>query len=76
MSKASQSSDIKTRFGRRVRELRKKKGYSQEALGFESGLDRTYISDIERGVRNLSLENIERIANALEVSISQMFKGL
>lgn len=64
------------RFGRRVRELRDTKGLSQEAFAEECGLDRTYISGIERGKRNVSLENIRVIAKALNVSLSRLFEGL
>ena len=60
--------DIQKKFGDKLRELRKQKGLSQEDLAFKSGLHRTYISDIERGSRNLSLKNIEKIANALGMS--------
>ena len=61
-------SDIRKKFGDKIRELRKQKGFSQERLAFKSGLHRTYISDIERGSRNVSLKNIEKIAKALGVS--------
>ena len=61
-------SDIQKKFGDKIRELRKQKGFSQEKLAFKSGLHRTYISDIERGSRNVSLKNIEKIAKALSVS--------
>ena len=60
--------DIQKKFGDKLRELRKQKGLSQEDLAFKSGLHRTYISDIERGSRNLSLKNIEKIAKALGMS--------
>jgi transcriptional regulator with XRE-family HTH domain len=68
--------DITARFGQRVRELRKAKGLSQEAFAAACGLDRTYISGIERGRRNVSLRNIEVVADALGVSISELMKGL
>jgi len=57
--------DIQKKFGDKLRELRKQKGLSQEGLALKSGLHRTYISDIERGSRNLSLKNIDKIAKAL-----------
>ncbi|MEX0781266.1 MAG: helix-turn-helix transcriptional regulator [Dehalococcoidia bacterium] len=57
--------DPRPAFGANVRRLRGAKGLSQEALAHESGLDRTYISGIERGVRNPSLLNICRLAGAL-----------
>ena len=48
-------------------------GISQEELAERAALHRTYVSDIERGTRNLSLESIERLAGALEVSVSALF---
>lgn len=60
-------------FGAKVRKLRTKIGLSQEKLGFKTRLDRTYISGIERGVRNPSIKNVEKIADALKVSISELF---
>ena len=62
------------RFGNRVRELRRKKGLSQESLALESGLDRSYVGGVERGERNISLENIERLAIALEVHPSLLLR--
>lgn len=60
-------------FGASVRAARLKRGISQEKLALDSGLDRTYISGIERGKRNPSVKNIGRIANALNVSVSDLF---
>ncbi|MBN2577742.1 MAG: helix-turn-helix transcriptional regulator [Pirellulales bacterium] len=68
--------NILERFGSRLRELRKARGLSQEALADKCRLDRTYISGIERGKRNVALCNIETISRALEVSISELTKGL
>jgi transcriptional regulator with XRE-family HTH domain len=68
--------DIVESFGQRVRQLRQDKGLSQEAFGGACGLDRTYISGIERGKRNVSLRNIEVIARALGISLSQLMEGL
>lgn len=70
------SGDVLTSFGRRVRELRLDRGFPQEAFAEKCGLDRTYISGIERGLRNVSLRNIEAIAKALGISISQLTSGL
>lgn len=68
--------DITLRFGERLRALREERGYSQEAFAYKAGLDRTYISGIERGKRNLAIRNIEKIAQALDVSMSDLVKGL
>jgi transcriptional regulator with XRE-family HTH domain len=68
--------EIKEKFGARIKELRKDLGISQSLLGEYSSLDRTYISDIESGKRNVSIENIEKLANALKVTLEQLFKDL
>jgi transcriptional regulator with XRE-family HTH domain len=60
-------------FGDAVRSARNKRGLSQESLALECGLDRTYISGIERGMRNPSLTNIFKLAAALEISPSELF---
>lgn len=52
--------------------LRGERGWSQEALAFEAGLHRTFVAHVERQVRNISLDNVERIAIALDVKISQL----
>ncbi len=59
-----------------MRELRQATGLSQEAFAERCGLDRTYISGIERGKRNVSLENLKVIAKALNVTLSRLFEGL
>ena len=69
----SEPDDLLAAFGERVRELRVALGLSQEELGFRSDLDRTYISDIERGKRNVSIININALARALDVEPSQLF---
>ncbi|HLO79242.1 MAG TPA: helix-turn-helix transcriptional regulator [Magnetospirillum sp.] len=53
-----------------VQRLRRQKGWSQEALAFESGLHRTYISGIERGVRNPTIEIVDQLAQTLDVPAS------
>jgi transcriptional regulator with XRE-family HTH domain len=69
-------SDILKRFGQRVRALREAQGFSQESFAIHCGLDRTYVGGIERGERNLALRNIEVIAKALGIPISELMKGL
>jgi len=66
-------SKIQKQFGDRVRELRLSKGLSQEELAFRVNIHRTYIGGIERGERNPSLKNIAAIANALGVTLSELF---
>lgn len=61
-------------FGKRVREIRKQKGYSQEELAYRSGLHRTYIGMIERAEKNITLNNIEKISNALKIKIKDLFQ--
>ncbi|MGD9642965.1 MAG: helix-turn-helix domain-containing protein [Elusimicrobiales bacterium] len=65
--------DIRKLYGERLKAFRKKKGLSQEDLGFKSSLHRTYISEVERGRRNISIVNIARIAKALDLSIKEFF---
>ena len=66
---------IQKTFGARVRDLRKEKDISQEALADLAGLDRSYIGGVERGERNISVGNIEKIAIALNVEIRVLFSN-
>jgi transcriptional regulator with XRE-family HTH domain len=66
--------DIKQKFGFAVRKFRIEQKMTQEELAERTGLHRTYISEVERGERNISLENIRKIACALNVYMSQLFK--
>lgn len=66
--------NILIEFGEKVHEFRKERGYSQEELAFRSGLHRTYIGMIERAEKNITLKNIEKIANGLEMNIYQFFQ--
>ena len=68
--------DIRKRFGRRLRELRESRGWSQEEFADIAGLHRTYVSAVERGVRNPTLSVLERLAKALELSFSDMMEGM
>jgi transcriptional regulator with XRE-family HTH domain len=67
--------EILVKFGERVREIRKAKGLSQEELAHKANLHRTYIGMIERGEKNITLVNIEKIAQALEIEIEDLLKG-
>ena len=68
------TSKIRKTFGKRVRTLRKSKGYSQESFVDAASLHRTYIGAIERDEQNVSLDNIERIAKALKIQIAELFE--
>jgi len=63
---------LQQKLGQKIKTLRNEAGLSQEKLGELTGLDRTYISDIERGKRNPSLKSLEKLAHALKVSISDL----
>jgi transcriptional regulator with XRE-family HTH domain len=66
--------DIKKKFGERVKNLRIEKGWSQEKLALTADLDRTYVPSIEKGERNVSITVIQKIADALSVDITDLFK--
>ncbi|WP_339756782.1 helix-turn-helix transcriptional regulator [Algoriphagus aquimarinus] len=66
--------DVKENFGLRIKEIRKLRGMSQEKLAVLSGLDRSYISGIEQGKRNASLEVIAKLAKVLEINIKELFE--
>jgi transcriptional regulator with XRE-family HTH domain len=68
--------DIRIRFGRAIRRVREEQQINQEEAAERCGLHRTYYSGVERGVRNVSLVNIERISKGLRISLSQLFSGL
>ncbi len=62
--------------GLRIRDLRKQRGFSQEAFAAACGLDRSYMGALERGERNVTLNSLRIIAKTLGVSLSELFKGL
>jgi transcriptional regulator with XRE-family HTH domain len=68
--------NIKEKIGNRIRQLRQEKHLSQEAFADLCELDRTYISSIEKGKRNVSIINLEKIANALNITLSTLFENL
>jgi transcriptional regulator with XRE-family HTH domain len=69
---ANALSDVLVRFGKRLRQIREKVGVSQEKLAEMAELHRTYVSSVERGKRNISLLNIDRLARALGVSLREL----
>lgn len=70
------SGDIRKRFGARLRQLRKKKGWTQVQLAEHLGLDRSYIADVERGNRNISLMNLDILAQGFGISLSRLLARL
>lgn len=66
--------DVKAEFGQQVRTLREARGWSQEHLAAVVGLDRSYVGGVERGERNISIENICKLAVSLETSPAVMFR--
>ncbi len=67
---------ILLRFGKRLKVLRERQGVSQEKFALSIGMDRTYYASVENGKRNISLENINKIANGFGVSLSELFFDL
>ncbi|MDD3119812.1 MAG: helix-turn-helix transcriptional regulator [Candidatus Gracilibacteria bacterium] len=68
--------DIKIKFGEKIRILRNERNLSQESLGFKAKLHRTYIGNVERGEKNLTLENIEKLSKALNITLNELFNDL
>jgi transcriptional regulator with XRE-family HTH domain len=68
--------DIRVRFGRRLRQLREKHGWTQVEFAEHLGLDRSYLADTERGNRNVSLVNLELIARGFGITLGKLLAGL
>ena len=68
--------DIKHKIGQRIKELRDKAEMSQKDLAYAADLDTSYIAGIENGLRNVSIVNIEKIANGLGVSLKELFNDV
>lgn len=67
---------ITKQFGQRIKELRNLKGISQEKFALSIEMDRTYYASVESGNRNISIINIQKIANGLDITLEELFKGL
>lgn len=74
--KTSNKNEYLVKLGLRIREERKLKGYSQESLALEAGIDRSYLGGVERGERNLSLLTLLKICDCLSCDIAKLTKGL
>lgn len=68
--------DIRKKFGKRLRALREERSWSQEEFADRAGLHRTYVSAVERGVRNPTLSVLERLAKALGVSMAELVQAI
>lgn len=67
---------IKETFGKQVRKLRTSAGISQDKFALAIGMDRTYLASVENGKRNISIENISKIAKGLNITLEELFKGV
>ena len=67
---------ITTKIGNKIRELRQQTGLSQEKFALKIGMDRTYFASVELGKRNIAIINLEKIANGLNITLSELFKDL
>lgn len=68
--------DIQKAFGLKVQQLRKETGMSQEKFALSIDMDRTYLASVEAGKRNISINNIKKIADGLNISISELFDNI
>jgi transcriptional regulator with XRE-family HTH domain len=68
--------EIKSKVGNKIKEIRQEINMSQKDLSYAADLDRSYIASVESGKRNISIVNLEKIAKALDVTLSELFKGI
>jgi transcriptional regulator with XRE-family HTH domain len=68
--------EVHKRLGRRIAEIRRKRGFSQEAFAHECGFHRSYMGAVERGEKNITLAMVEKLAKAFKMSLSELFKGV
>ena len=68
--------DVNKQLGKRIKYLRSLKKWSQEDLALEAGVNKNYLSDLERGERNPTVKILEKIAKALAISLEELFKGI
>jgi DNA-binding XRE family transcriptional regulator len=70
------STDICVRFGKRLRTLRKRQGWTQVYMAEHVGMDRSFISDLENGKKEICIRNLELLARAFEMTVSQLMTRL
>jgi transcriptional regulator with XRE-family HTH domain len=68
--------EVQKKLGRRIAELRRKRGFSQEGFAHECRFHRSYMGAVERGEKNITIQGVERIAKTLKISLSELFKGV
>lgn len=68
--------EVQKKLGKRIAELRRKRGFSQEDFAHECGFHRSYMGAVERGEKNITIQGIDRIAKALKISLAELFKGV
>ncbi|WP_080800806.1 helix-turn-helix domain-containing protein [Arabiibacter massiliensis] len=69
-------STLRVQLGWRIKDLREERGLSQRAFAKRIGMSATYLADVERGARNISLDNIRRIADGFDVSVGELMESL
>jgi len=68
--------DVQKKLGKKIAELRKKRGFSQEDFAHECGFHRSYMGALERGEKNVTIQMVERVAKALKISLAELFKNV
>lgn len=68
--------EVRKQFGEQIKKIRKERGISQEKFALSIEMDRTYYSSVESGHRNVSIENIKKIADGFQISLEELFKGM
>jgi transcriptional regulator with XRE-family HTH domain len=68
--------EAQKKLGKKIAELRKKRGFSQEDFAHECGFHRSYMGAVERGEKNITIQMLERIAKTLKISLAELFKGI
>jgi transcriptional regulator with XRE-family HTH domain len=68
--------EIKSKVGKRIKQIREENNISQKDLSYAADLDRSYVASVENGQRNISIVNLEKIAIALKISLSELFQGV
>ena len=68
--------EIQKKLGKRVAELRKKRGFSQEGFAHECRFHRSYMGAVERGEKNITIQMLDRVAKALKISLAELFRGI